>query len=242
MTDADAADSSCSRQPSVHWTLQTMARRDSTALKQHTNGEKAGMKNGGKAGMAGEKKVQGRAGKAADDTASGSEEATLEGSDAGTSSDAQNASGSESEGESDSGSEEGIKKGEEESKHGTFTDLGLIEPLAEACAALNFKAPTEIQREAIPQALDGRDIIGLAQTGSGKTAAFALPILHHLWQNPQRLYALVLAPTRFVPSLSFAPLPKISDPFLIPHPLSQSLIPFPNPSPPFSITHSCYFN
>ena len=52
------------------------------------------------------------------------------------------------------------------------------------------------QREAIPVALDGHDIIGLAETGSGKTGAFALPMLHDLIKNPSRLFGLVLTPTR----------------------------------------------
>ena len=59
----------------------------------------------------------------------------------------------------------------------SFKDLGIIESLCEACEALGYKAPTPIQAEAIPLALRGRDLIGLAETGSGKTAAFALPIL-----------------------------------------------------------------
>ena len=62
---------------------------------------------------------------------------------------------------------------------------------------MGFKTPSEIQRESIPLALEGRDIIGLAQTGSGKTAAFAIPILQALWKAPQKLYALVIAPTRY---------------------------------------------
>lgn len=62
----------------------------------------------------------------------------------------------------------------------SFKDLGLIDPLCEACDALGYKAPTPIQAEAIPLALQGRDLIGLAETGSGKTAAFALPILNGL--------------------------------------------------------------
>ncbi|BGP36051.1 ribosomal RNA processing protein [Rhodotorula toruloides] len=78
----------------------------------------------------------------------------------------------------------------------TFSDLGLLPELCTACTQLGFKQPSEIQRECIPYALEGRDIIGLAQTGSGKTAAFALPILHALWQDPQGLFAVVLAPTR----------------------------------------------
>lgn len=58
-----------------------------------------------------------------------------------------------------------------------FQDLGIIDSLCNACTALGYKSPTPIQREAIPLALQGRDIIGLAETGSGKTAAFALPVL-----------------------------------------------------------------
>ncbi len=77
----------------------------------------------------------------------------------------------------------------------TFRDLGVIEPLCEACTALGYKTPTPIQ-QSIPLALQGRDLIGLAETGSGKTAAFALPILQALMAKPQSLFALVMAPTR----------------------------------------------
>ncbi|ORX64491.1 P-loop containing nucleoside triphosphate hydrolase protein [Linderina pennispora] len=77
-----------------------------------------------------------------------------------------------------------------------FADIGVMTQLCEACDKLGFKAPTEIQRDAIPWALQGRDVIGLAQTGSGKTAAFALPILQALWENPSPLFACVMAPTR----------------------------------------------
>ena len=59
----------------------------------------------------------------------------------------------------------------------SFQDLGVIDSLCDACTALGYKVSTPIQREAIPLALQGRDLIGLAETGSGKTAAFALPIL-----------------------------------------------------------------
>lgn len=59
----------------------------------------------------------------------------------------------------------------------SFQDLGIIDSLCDACTALGYKSPTPIQNEAIPLALQGRDLIGLAETGSGKTAAFALPIL-----------------------------------------------------------------
>ncbi|XP_033119042.1 probable ATP-dependent RNA helicase DDX47 [Anneissia japonica] len=78
----------------------------------------------------------------------------------------------------------------------TFDSLGLVDVLCEACAELKWKSPTKIQREAIPVALQGKDVIGLAETGSGKTAAFALPILQALLETPQRLFALVLTPTR----------------------------------------------
>ncbi|KAI8866504.1 DEAD-domain-containing protein [Ramicandelaber brevisporus] len=78
----------------------------------------------------------------------------------------------------------------------TFVKLGVMEQLCEACDKLNYTKPTPIQRESIPYALAGRDIIGLAQTGSGKTAAFAIPIIQALWNRPQGLFACVLAPTR----------------------------------------------
>ncbi|RCI10225.1 hypothetical protein L249_8726 [Ophiocordyceps polyrhachis-furcata BCC 54312] len=77
-----------------------------------------------------------------------------------------------------------------------FKDLGVVEPLCEACSALGYRNPTAIQAEAIPVALSGRDVIGLAETGSGKTAAFALPMLQALLDKPQPLFGLVLAPTR----------------------------------------------
>jgi ATP-dependent RNA helicase DDX47/RRP3 len=78
----------------------------------------------------------------------------------------------------------------------TFKELGVVDVLCEACESLKWKTPSKIQRESIPVALTGKDIIGLAETGSGKTGAFALPILQTLLDNPQRLYALVLTPTR----------------------------------------------
>jgi ATP-dependent RNA helicase DDX47/RRP3 len=78
----------------------------------------------------------------------------------------------------------------------TFVDLGVREELCEACANLNFTHPTPIQEQSIPLALEGRDVIGLAETGSGKTAAFVLPILQSLMEKPQSLFGLVLAPTR----------------------------------------------
>lgn len=84
----------------------------------------------------------------------------------------------------------------EQSPKPSFSSLGLIQPLLEAVERLNYKNPTDIQAEALPPALEGRDIIGVASTGSGKTAAFALPILQKLWDEPRGLFACVLAPTR----------------------------------------------
>ena len=82
-----------------------------------------------------------------------------------------------------------------------FAALGLAEPLLRAIEARGFSTPTPIQADAIPALLQGRDLLGIAQTGSGKTAAFTLPILMHLGPNPVRLpaftaRALILAPTR----------------------------------------------
>jgi ATP-dependent RNA helicase DDX47/RRP3 len=78
----------------------------------------------------------------------------------------------------------------------TFRSLGLIDPLLEALDRMGYKKPTDIQLEALPRAFEGRDIIGIASTGSGKTAAFAIPILQKLWEEPKGLFACVLAPTR----------------------------------------------
>lgn len=72
----------------------------------------------------------------------------------------------------------------------------MVKSLCEACDRLGYHRPTPIQAQAIPYALAGRDIIGLAQTGSGKTAAFSLPILQALLVSPQPLFACILAPTR----------------------------------------------
>src|SRR5262249_41488847 len=63
----------------------------------------------------------------------------------------------------------------------SFHDFGPAEPITRALAEENYAAPTPIQAQTIPLALKRRDIIGIAQTGTGKTAAFALPILHHLF-------------------------------------------------------------
>lgn len=78
----------------------------------------------------------------------------------------------------------------------TFAALGVGTALCESIANLGWSRPTEIQQMSIPEALNGRDIIGLAETGSGKTGAFAIPIIQSLLNNPQRLFAVILAPTR----------------------------------------------
>jgi len=82
----------------------------------------------------------------------------------------------------------------------TFDELQLIEPLLRAVRAEGYNEPTLIQSQAIPHILAGRDVLGCAQTGTGKTAAFALPILQHLVNNPTTgpyyIRALVLSPTR----------------------------------------------
>nr|WP_245620193.1 DEAD/DEAH box helicase [Phenylobacterium immobile] len=82
-----------------------------------------------------------------------------------------------------------------------FTDLGLAKPLLKALADEGYTTPTPIQAQAIPGVMSGRDLLGIAQTGTGKTAAFALPILHRLAENrvpaPRRgCRVLVLSPTR----------------------------------------------
>lgn len=78
----------------------------------------------------------------------------------------------------------------------SFKELGIVDSLCEACEKLGYTNPTPIQQKSIPIALQNRDVIGLAETGSGKTAAFALPILQALLDKPQPLFGLVIAPTR----------------------------------------------
>lgn len=78
----------------------------------------------------------------------------------------------------------------------TFASLGLSTPLLETLALLGYEAPTPIQARTIPALLAGRDLIGQAQTGTGKTAAFALPILQQLDLSSRATQALVLTPTR----------------------------------------------
>ena len=82
----------------------------------------------------------------------------------------------------------------------TFNDLGLCAPILKTLEMQGHKEPTPIQQRAIPTVLEGRDLIGIAQTGTGKTAAFALPILHKLHaekiEGKRNVRALIISPTR----------------------------------------------
>jgi ATP-dependent RNA helicase RhlE len=82
-----------------------------------------------------------------------------------------------------------------------FTDFGLIEPLRHALRDIDYSVPTPVQVQAIPPLLAGRDLLGCAQTGTGKTAAFALPIIQHIAKNHRKrergfVRALIVTPTR----------------------------------------------
>ncbi|MBF6024650.1 DEAD/DEAH box helicase [Lysobacter niastensis] len=77
-----------------------------------------------------------------------------------------------------------------------FTDLGLPEPLLRALAEVGYESPSPIQAATIPPLMEGRDVLGQAQTGTGKTAAFALPVLARIDAAQHKPQALVLAPTR----------------------------------------------
>lgn len=96
-------------------------------------------------------------------------------------------------GSSRNGAQEGVFLDEDVS----FLDLGLSEWLTKTCRGLGMRQPTAVQCGCCPQILAGRNVIGVAQTGSGKTAAFALPILHMLSQDTYGVFALLLTPTRY---------------------------------------------
>nr|MBA3969644.1 DEAD/DEAH box helicase [Gemmatimonadota bacterium] len=84
----------------------------------------------------------------------------------------------------------------DEEKPTTFADLGLSEDVLGALDALGYEEPTPIQVQAIPLLLAGRDVIGRAATGTGKTAAFALPLVERIDPEDRSVQALILAPTR----------------------------------------------
>src|SRR4051794_3053496 len=86
-----------------------------------------------------------------------------------------------------------------------FSDLRLAEPILRALSAEGYSTPTPIQAQAIPHVMEGKDLLGVAQTGTGKTAAFALPILHRMngggshsapGAKGRPIRCLVLSPTR----------------------------------------------
>jgi len=77
-----------------------------------------------------------------------------------------------------------------------FTSLNLCQPLLDALDEIGYVSPTPIQAQAIPDLIEGRDLLGCAQTGTGKTAAFALPALHSLDTASRSTQVLILSPTR----------------------------------------------
>ena len=95
-----------------------------------------------------------------------------------------------------------MKLNEETKKAERFENLGLIQPLLKAIKEKNYTEPTQIQSKSIPLVLSGQDVLGCAQTGTGKTAAFAIPILQHLYQerhgksNSRKIRSLIITPTR----------------------------------------------
>src|SRR6056297_2445141 len=84
----------------------------------------------------------------------------------------------------------------------TFKELGITEPILNALQTEGYTHPTPIQEQAIPILLKGKDLLGVAQTGTGKTAAFGLPLLHHLYNSKNgvhgkpKIKALIVTPTR----------------------------------------------
>src|ERR1700759_4541292 len=78
----------------------------------------------------------------------------------------------------------------------SFAELGLTENTLQALADVGYESPSPIQEQAIPALLEGRDVIGQAQTGTGKTAAFGLPIVEYVDPSNSEVQALVLTPTR----------------------------------------------
>src|ERR1700689_607356 len=78
----------------------------------------------------------------------------------------------------------------------TFADLGLSESTLQALRDVGYEAPSPIQEQAVPALLAGQDVIGQAQTGTGKTAAFGLPIMEYVDPSEASVQALVLTPTR----------------------------------------------
>ena len=88
------------------------------------------------------------------------------------------------------------RKDEDQNETAGFETLGLAEPVFRAIKDLGFETPSKIQEKAIPVLLEGHDLIGQAQTGTGKTAAFGLPLLSKLDVEQKSVQALILTPTR----------------------------------------------
>ena len=78
----------------------------------------------------------------------------------------------------------------------TFKELGLVPEIMKAIEDMGFEEPTPIQKVSIPAAMEGKDLIGQAQTGTGKTAAFGIPILEKIDTTEKGPQAIVLSPTR----------------------------------------------
>ncbi|WP_299113067.1 DEAD/DEAH box helicase [uncultured Winogradskyella sp.] len=97
----------------------------------------------------------------------------------------------------------------------SFKSLGLSEPLLKAIAKKGYETPSPIQAKAIPPVLEGKDVLASAQTGTGKTAGFTLPLLHFLSENPKEKYrpirALILTPTRELAAQVFANVREYSE-------------------------------
>src|SRR3989338_212833 len=92
-----------------------------------------------------------------------------------------------------------------------FYGLGIAPSILETLVRLRFKVPTPIQERAIPPALEGKDVLGIAQTGTGKTLAFGIPIVQRLAQSGGR--ALILVPTRELALQVDETLQKVAQPF-----------------------------
>lgn len=78
----------------------------------------------------------------------------------------------------------------------TFKELGLSEPLIKSVLNMGFEEATPIQEQTIPLALEGKDVIGQAQTGTGKTAAFGIPLIQKIAETSEDIQGIVLTPTR----------------------------------------------
>lgn len=118
----------------------------------------------------------------------------------------------EEEAESDEEDEPNAALGENEAVM-DFSDLGLSRPLVKACTALGYAQPTPIQQRCVPMGLSGVDVCGSAETGSGKTAAFTLPVLERLLYRQRRIPAIrvvILAPTRELAAQCFSMVQKLS--------------------------------